>query len=111
VTPAVAICPTNPVRGAPTAVQVDAEKHETLVTTLIERKLRLPQPVTRVQVPLRRMPSAMPLCSPMPLVPPTAMHSDVEGHDTPWNESPSAKPGLLPLSPDHVVPPFVVDIE
>jgi hypothetical protein len=38
------------------------------------------------------------------------MHSDVKGHDTPWNESPSSVPGLLSLSPDHVVPPFVVDM-
>ena len=70
----------------------------------------MPQPATNVQVPLRSMPSAMPLCSPSPLVLPTAMHSDVEGHDTFENESPSSNPGLLPLSPDHVVPPFVVDM-
>lgn len=38
------------------------------------------------------------------------MHSDGEGHDTPWNESPPPDAGLLlPFSPDHVVPPSIVD--
>jgi hypothetical protein len=51
----------------------------------------------------------MPLCSPNPLVP-TAIHSDVTGHDTPWNEPPSFVPGPVSVSPDHVPPPFVVDM-
>ena len=89
---AVAISRSEPAAYHPTAVQAEAEKQETpRGWSCSSREGEIPQPVTRVHVPLRRMPSDVsspPRYGVLFVRRPTAMHSDVEGHETPENESP-----------------------